>query len=63
MKYKTYDLILSQIIDELYSIEGVNSYEDTKNDFILFSLPLTVTTTTLIYPELRYTLRELVKSS
>jgi hypothetical protein len=59
-KYTDYDLILENIIESLYGIEGVTYFEDSKNDNIVFALPLTKVKSNIFYDCKDYSLYNLV---
>jgi hypothetical protein len=63
VKFNSLKLINADLISLLEGIEGIDSFEDTKKDQIVFALPLTKLRTKVIFPDNGYSLLELVKAT
>jgi len=61
--YKSLDLLNFEIIESLRSLEGVISYEDTRNNVLVMSLQLTLQQTQINYPTDGYSLVDLLQES
>jgi hypothetical protein len=60
LKYASRDLIITDLIEQLYKKDKITFFEDLKNDQIIFALPLSKIKTKLIYPKNSYSMKELV---